>query len=97
MTHLEFTRGDWEDIGDGISIRRVFREGVLHALDWQHGCASPCDDYIPLDNPADSDRNVIHSWKLESENPLTISPSLLCTDSRCRRHGFIRNGKWESA
>lgn len=30
-------------------------------------------------------------WTLESENPLTISPSLLC---HCGDHGFIKQGKW---
>lgn len=31
-------------------------------------------------------------WKVESEDPLTTSPSLLCM--QCGDHGFIRNGKW---
>lgn len=31
-------------------------------------------------------------WTLESWDPLTISPSLLCLS--CRSHGFIRAGKW---
>ena len=34
-------------------------------------------------------------WRLECEDPLTVSPSLLCT--RCGRHGFIRQGRWEEA
>jgi hypothetical protein len=33
-------------------------------------------------------------WRIESENPLTLSPSLLC---HCGYHGFIREGKWVSA
>lgn len=35
------------------------------------------------------------SWKVESWEPLTLSPSLLCR--LCGDHGFIRNGKWERA
>lgn len=34
-------------------------------------------------------------WKVESDNPLTLSPSILCR--ACGDHGFIRNGKWERA
>jgi hypothetical protein len=33
-----------------------------------------------------------HLWKVESWEPLTLSPSLLCR--RCGDHGFIRDGKW---
>lgn len=32
--------------------------------------------------------------KLESEDPLTISPSLLCVGCI---HGFVRTGRWEPA
>jgi hypothetical protein len=34
------------------------------------------------------------SWHVESWEPLTVSPSLLCS---CGDHGFIRNGKWVKA
>lgn len=34
------------------------------------------------------------AWKVESWEPLTISPSLLCG---CGDHGFIRNGVWVPA
>lgn len=30
-------------------------------------------------------------WTVESLDPLTISPSVLCD---CGDHGFIRNGRW---
>lgn len=33
-------------------------------------------------------------WQVESWEPLTISPSVLCS---CGDHGFIRNGRWEVA
>jgi len=35
-----------------------------------------------------------HAWTVESWEPLTISPSLLC---KCGDHGFIREGKWVPA
>ena len=33
-------------------------------------------------------------WTIESLDPLTISPSLLC---QCGDHGFIRDGRWVPA
>lgn len=34
-------------------------------------------------------------WYVVSWDPLTLEPSLLCTE--CGNHGFIRNGAWEPA
>jgi hypothetical protein len=31
-------------------------------------------------------------WTIESEEPLTLSPSLLCT--ACGDHGWVRGGVW---
>lgn len=45
---------------------------------------------------SDAALKVFHEqtmWNVESWEPLTLSPSLLCT--ACGDHGFIRNGKWE--
>jgi hypothetical protein len=38
-------------------------------------------------------------WTVESLDPLTLSPSILCTTSKggCGLHGFIRDGKWVPA
>jgi hypothetical protein len=33
-----------------------------------------------------------HRWQVNSFDPLTVSPSLLCR--ACGDHGFIREGKW---
>lgn len=35
------------------------------------------------------------TWHIESWEPLTMSPSLLC--SACGDHGFIREGRWVPA
>jgi len=32
-------------------------------------------------------------WALVSLEPLTITPSVLC--SECGHHGYIKNGRWE--
>lgn len=34
-------------------------------------------------------------WVLESEHPLTLSPSLVCPE--CGEHGFVRDGRWVPA
>lgn len=33
-----------------------------------------------------------HGWTVESWDPLTLSPSLLCT--ACGDHGYVRGGRW---
>lgn len=35
------------------------------------------------------------TWTVDSWDPLTISPSVLCR--RCGHHGFVREGRWVSA
>ena len=37
----------------------------------------------------------IDTWKIESDEPFTISPSIQCR--ACGDHGFIREGKWVRA
>jgi hypothetical protein len=34
-------------------------------------------------------------WTVQSINPLTVTPSILCTG--CHTHGFITDGKWVTA
>jgi hypothetical protein len=34
-------------------------------------------------------------WTVEQWDPLTLSPSVLCT--ACGDHGFVRDGKWVAA
>ena len=38
-------------------------------------------------------------WSVESLEPLTISPSVLCSPDKggCGSHGFIRDGRWVAA
>lgn len=56
----------------------------------------PCGSAITFDLPetkhlADDD----HRWQVESWDPLTVSPSLLCR--ACGDHGLIVEGKWVPA
>lgn len=46
-----------------------------------------CCGWVPFNGP--------RAWTVESLDPLTLSPSLLCP--RCHHHGWIRNGSWVEA
>jgi len=55
----------------------------------------PCEGCVTFDGPvAQRVSPKTPKWTVESWEPLTISPSVLC---QCGDHGFIRDGKWVSA
>lgn len=71
-------------------------------LVWRHPAgpklegAEHCIGSITFDNP--SSRTTVPErsrWTVETWEPLTISPSLLCM--ACGAHGFIRDGRWVPA
>lgn len=41
----------------------------------------------------------VAKWTVESWDPLTLSPSILCSSEKggCGLHGFIRDGRWVPA
>lgn len=51
----------------------------------------PCVGWIMFDVPALADRPAERKWQVESWDPMTLSPSLLCG---CGDHGFVRAGQW---
>ncbi len=53
-----------------------------------------CEGAITFDTPAARAHFSGPYWTVESWEPLTLSPSLLC---RCGDHGFIRAGRWVPA
>lgn len=55
---------------------------------------SECMGYINLDVPGAREITTGQYWTVESWEPLTLSPSLLCS---CGDHGFIRDGGWVRA
>lgn len=56
---------------------------------------SECSSGVTFDVPAmRATRPSSALWQVESWDPLTISPSLLC---ECGDHGFIRDGRWVPA
>lgn len=55
----------------------------------------PCAGYVTFDS--ETARRIATGapmWTVESWEPLTLSPSLLCS---CGDHGFIRGGQWVRA
>ena len=71
---------------------------------------SYCEGVITFDTPRARRGWAGHPmWTVESRDPLTLSPSLLCTAPRfgpdnkpiagteCGDHGFIRGGRWVRA
>lgn len=46
--------------------------------------------FLRFRNPSEREAKR-HSWSVESTEPLTISPSVLCS---CGSHGWIKAGRW---
>ena len=82
-----------------------FDEDRRHIL-WSHECNfAKCTD--PAWDPNDPSTwtywhddvrlplNDERGWRVESTDPLTVSPSILC--GSCGTHGFWRDGRWISA
>ena len=88
-----FVWGDWEDIGSNVRIRRCHRDGVFYAIDYDHPCRDKAYSFVPV--IAKGEKPNVDEWTIESEQPLTLSPSLLCR--ACGHHGWIRDGKWVDA
>jgi hypothetical protein len=96
---------EYVDIGGGHSIKFVKYEGDPHAgLNDKHkrpDNGEPCMGFITFAGSTWAKEFTkdgvcsIEVWDVQSFNPLTMSPSLLCL--ACGDHGFIENGKWRKA
>jgi hypothetical protein len=90
---LTCTEGPTVDIGCGVTVERRYINGELSGIAYHHACAKGANEgYVAIEGEYCLSG---HGWHLESEEPLTISPSLLCR--ACGHHGFIRDGKWVPA
>jgi len=87
------------DLGRGVTITYTRwgahdKVGLLEEHKRPDG--TPCEGGVLFDLPgvreAFPDRAL---WQVESWDPLTLSPSLLCR--RCGHHGWIREGRWVPA
>ena len=53
-----------------------------------------CEGAITFDSPLAREHFSGPFWTVESWEPLTLSPSLLC---HCGDHGYIKQGRWVPA
>jgi hypothetical protein len=84
------------DIGHGVRIFAANYGGQVVGITEEHDGKDGlrCSGYVRFRLPV-NDLTTRPSWAVESEDPLTLSPSVLCTT--CGHHGFIREGKWVPA
>lgn len=78
------------------------RTGIieLHELDDGTICGGSVRFAMPYGAPAvPRAEGVQPEWHVDSLDPLTLSPSVLCAPDRggCGHHGFIRGGRWVGA
>ncbi len=89
------------DLGEGHWITLSRYEDEISGLSDYHLTpeGKVCAGFIAFEGRAwarkFADGLAGHAWKVECEDPLTLSPSLLCR--ACGDHGFIRNGRWVRA
>lgn len=86
------------DIGSGHVLHRVTGPngsvaGFTDVHPYKPDPAKECMGYVQIEG-GDYSTNA-DAWKVESWDPLTLSPSLLCLT--CGEHGFIREGTWVPA
>jgi hypothetical protein len=88
------------DLGDGHWLLWTEYEGDAHAgANVSHLTKSGerCNGFITIEGSTwhKAFDGKTDAWKMESLEPLTLSPSILCR--ACGDHGFIRGGKWVRA
>lgn len=89
---------DAVDLGCDTFYSPVYRDGDWVAIHEWHRCRSggyqagfiAFTDRVKPDWWAGGP-----TWEVGSLDPLTLSPSLACTN--CAHHGFIRDGRWVPA
>jgi hypothetical protein len=89
------------DLGDGHTLHFVSYEGDERAganVYHKKPDGSECGGFIAFSGgkwASEFKENPIATWDVQSFDPLTCSPSLLCR--ACGDHGFIRGGRWVKA
>lgn len=91
------------DIGHGVEIELVHSQlagGAVVGLDYTHPRpdGTRCAGFLYFDTPPVREAfepAASAMWTVEQQDPLTLSPSLLCRG--CGHHGWIRDGRWVPA
>ena len=92
-----FVREEFTDIGDEHYIKPIVgsdgaQVGVMVLHRPHHGNGSHGEGRC---TSSPFWKHAEREWSLDSAEPLTLSPSVLC--GTCGDHGFIRGGRWVSA
>lgn len=87
------------DLGNDHVARFAYYEGEIAGCNIKHKRkdGADCDGWVPWNGRAwlRSFNGKVEGWDVLSEDPLTLSPSVLCR--MCGDHGFVRQGKWVEA
>ena len=87
------------DVGHGHTLTRLAdADGSLYGFVDEHTSlktGEPCSGSVCVNPGPDDVKYNRDVWTMESEEPLSLTPSLLCTT--CGEHGFVRDGKWVPA
>jgi hypothetical protein len=86
------------DLGGEHTLVLVTPEGATEPTGVELEHLTPtgrqCSGWINLDVARNGHLPPERKWQVESWDPLTLSPSLLCG---CGDHGFVRGGQWVPA
>ena len=99
MSNADFTLDEPLDIGSGVTVTVYRVDGQPYGLCemHKHPNGGNCSGFVRFDTEVG--RRVFGDasprWKVESLEPLTLSPSILCRT--CGHHGYVRSGKWVAA
>lgn len=92
---------DEVDLGDGHRLIFSDFEGQRHVgamIEHRRpGDGMDCGGWLPFADRAWAEPfgDRIETWKVEQDEPITLSPSVKCR--LCGDHGYVRNGRWEKA
>jgi hypothetical protein len=81
------------DIGSDVTITLAEHDGKIFGLTEGHRdkAGNPCMGFVRFEGPCLRTLEA-PTWNVESTQPLTLSPSILCRT--CGHHGYIRQGRW---
>jgi hypothetical protein len=79
----------------GVPLPRVEKAGLILRHPRADGKPTECIGSVQFDLPETRQALTGAKWKVDSWEPLTLSPSIRCLE--CGAHGYIRSGRWVQA
>lgn len=101
MSNASNDNTDRIDMGDDHVLVFAEYEGQSRVgcnIEHKKPDGTPCSGWLAFEGrtwAAAFSPDSIATWKVLSEDPLTLSPSVLCRV--CGDHGFVHNGRWKRA